>query len=199
MGQRGGSEHRAIQRSYRSFLSGSTVDSSESQRRQRLDSLHRGTTIRGVAGSCGSAERVDTQAGCTRYFAGIAEASNRLKQHEDRTLTDKKTIKRVPGLPRHPKHDEMSGMMKDWYYHVPFEGTLFPVRSDPDIEADGAKESSLNEITGRKGMAKETEVGLFAGVCSKIDELLKVPGAQVQIRYNLQIYEQGNGGIFKQG
>ena len=90
-------------------------------------------------------------------------------------MTDKKTIKRVTGLPRHPKHDEMSGMMKDWYYHVPFEGTLFPVRSDPDIEADETKQSSLNEITGREGMTKTTGVGLFSAVNSIIDDLLGIP------------------------
>jgi hypothetical protein len=116
---------------------------------------------------------VDTQAGCTGNFAGIAEASNRLKQHEDHTLTDKKTIKRVPGLPRHPKHDEMSGMMKDWYYHVPFEGTLFPVRSDPDIEADEAEQQSSSDITARSiEMANAAEVGLFAGVDRAIDKTL---------------------------
>jgi len=90
-------------------------------------------------------------------------------------LTDKKAITCAPGLPRHPKHDEMSRMMKDWYYHVPFEGTLFPVRSDPDIDAEEAKESSLREITARKDMAKTTGVGLFSGVDSIIDELLGIP------------------------
>lgn len=42
------------------------------------------------------------------------------------------------GLPLHPEHDEISGMMEDWYYHTPFEGRPFPIRSDPEIEAGEA-------------------------------------------------------------
>jgi hypothetical protein len=31
-----------------------------------------------------------------------------------------------------PGDENLSPMMLDWKYHVPFEGTAFPVRSSPD-------------------------------------------------------------------
>ena len=33
-----------------------------------------------------------------------------------------------------PGDENLSPMMLDWKYHVPFEGTAFPVRSSPDPE-----------------------------------------------------------------
>jgi hypothetical protein len=85
-----------------------------------------------------------------------------------------KSDKKTRYIDPEPGDEKLSPMELEWKYHVPFEGTLFPLRPDPDPE-------KLREMRERNAMVgTDAKPSIFRGVDTIINKLLELHGQRAR-------------------
>lgn len=79
-----------------------------------------------------------------------------------------------PYIDPEPGDERLSPMELEWKYHVPFEGTVFPIQPDPDPE-------KLRKMREKNAMKEATEKpSIFRGVDAIINKLLGLDGQRAK-------------------
>ena len=82
--------------------------------------------------------------------------------------------KKRPYIDPEPGDEKLSPMELEWKYHVPFEGSLFPIRPDPDPE-------KLRKMRGHNAMVEtDQKLSIFRGVDALINKLLGLDGQRAK-------------------